>query len=53
MLVFKVSATWPYGKGPQDSNISIASNLPSVEQIRTAVEVLAVCIRSVSPGDAL
>jgi DNA-binding transcriptional MocR family regulator len=43
-------ATWPYGKDPQDSNIRIAPTLPPLEQIRSAVEVLAVCIQYVSAG---
>jgi DNA-binding transcriptional MocR family regulator len=46
----KAGATWPYGKDPRDSNIRIAPTLPSLEEIRSAVEVLAVCIRSVSSG---
>jgi DNA-binding transcriptional MocR family regulator len=48
----KAGATWPYGKDPRDSNIRIAPTLPSLEQIRTAMEVLAVCIQFVSPGGA-
>jgi DNA-binding transcriptional MocR family regulator len=48
----KAGSTWPYGKDPQDSNIRIAPTLPSLEQIRSAVEVLAVCIRFVSAGGA-
>jgi DNA-binding transcriptional MocR family regulator len=48
----KAGATWPYGKDPQDSNIRIAPTLPSLEQIRTAVEVLAVCVQQVSLGDS-
>jgi len=48
----KAGATWPYGKDPHDSNIRIAPTLPSLQQIRTAVEVLAVCILQVSLGDS-
>jgi DNA-binding transcriptional MocR family regulator len=48
----KAGATWPYERDPQDSNIRIAPTLPSLEQIRTAVEVLALCIRSVDAGAA-
>jgi len=48
----KAGATWPYGKDPQDSNIRIAPTLPSLQQIRIAVEVLALCILSVSRGKA-
>ena len=46
----KAGATWPYGKDPRDSNIRIAPTLPSLEEIRIAIEVLAVCIRQVSAG---
>jgi DNA-binding transcriptional MocR family regulator len=48
----KAGATWPYGKDPRDSNIRIAPTLPSLEQIRIAVEVLAVCIKFVASGGA-
>jgi DNA-binding transcriptional MocR family regulator len=48
----KAGATWPYGRDPRDSNIRIAPTLPSLQQIRTAVEVLAVCIQYVSLGSA-
>lgn len=41
----RAGATWPYGKDPNDSHIRIAPSLPPLEQIRSAVEVLAVCIR--------
>jgi DNA-binding transcriptional MocR family regulator len=46
----KAGATWPYGKDPRDSNIRIAPTLPTLEQIRIAIEVLAVCIQYVSSG---
>jgi DNA-binding transcriptional MocR family regulator len=48
----KAGATWPYGKDPGDSNIRIAPTLPPLDQIRTAVEVLAVCIQYVSSKGA-
>lgn len=41
----RAGATWPYGKDPTDSNIRIAPTLPSLQQIRTAIEVLSVCIQ--------
>ncbi len=44
----RAGSTWPYGKDPQDSNIRIAPTLPSLQQIRSAVEVLAVCILKAS-----
>ncbi len=38
-------ATYPYGKDPQNSNIRIAPSFPSVNDIETAVNVLAVCAK--------
>lgn len=41
-------ATFPYRKDPLDRNIRIAPSLPSLEELRQATEVLAVCIQLVS-----
>jgi DNA-binding transcriptional MocR family regulator len=41
-------ATFPYGKDPLDRNIRIAPSFPSVDEIRQAMEVLAICIQVVS-----
>jgi len=41
-------ATFPYGRDPRDRNIRIAPSLPSEEEIETAMEVLAVCVRRAS-----
>lgn len=41
-------ATYPYGQDPRDRNIRIAPSLPSVEDIRSAMEVVAVCIQLAS-----
>lgn len=41
-------ATFPYGKDPQDRNIRIAPSLPSLAEIESAMEVLAVCIQRVA-----
>ncbi len=38
-------STFPLKKDPADANIRIAPSFPAVADIRTAVEVLAVCIR--------
>jgi aspartate/methionine/tyrosine aminotransferase len=37
-------ATFPYGKDPRDRNIRIAPSLPPLDQIRVAMEVVAVCV---------
>ncbi len=37
-------ATFPYGKDPRDRNIRVAPSLPPLAQIRTAMEVVAVCV---------
>jgi DNA-binding transcriptional MocR family regulator len=41
-------ATFPLGKDPHDRNIRIAPSLPSLEEIRTAMELLAICIKLVA-----
>jgi aspartate/methionine/tyrosine aminotransferase len=37
-------ATFPLGKDPRDRNIRIAPSLPPLDQIRVAMEVVAVCV---------
>jgi aspartate/methionine/tyrosine aminotransferase len=41
-------ATFPYGKDPRDRNIRVAPSLPPLDQIRAAMEVVAVCVALVS-----
>lgn len=38
-------STFPYGKDPQDKNIRIAPTLPTLQEVSTATEVLALCIK--------
>lgn len=38
-------ATYPYGKDPQDRNIRIAPTLPPVAELKTAMELLCVCVQ--------
>ena len=38
-------ATFPYGKDPRDRNIRIAPSLPTLAEIETAMEVVAVCVQ--------
>jgi transcriptional regulator len=37
-------ATFPYGKDPNDSNIRIAPTYPPIDELRTAIEILCVCV---------
>ncbi|WP_437501215.1 aminotransferase class I/II-fold pyridoxal phosphate-dependent enzyme [Sorangium sp. So ce1099] len=41
-------ATYPYGRDPRDRNIRIAPSLPPLDQIRVAMEVVAVCVQLAS-----
>jgi DNA-binding transcriptional MocR family regulator len=41
-------ATFPYGKDSADRNIRIAPSFPSVEDVATAMELVAICIQLVS-----
>jgi len=37
-------ATFPYGRDPHDRNIRIAPTLPPLQEVRRAMEVVAVCV---------
>jgi DNA-binding transcriptional MocR family regulator len=41
-------ATYPYGKDPLDSNIRIAPSFPTPEEMKTASEVFALCVKLAS-----
>lgn len=45
LTLTKVGATYPYGIDPEDKNIRIAPSLPSVEELRIAVDILCAAIR--------
>lgn len=46
-------ATFPYGNDPQDSNIRIAPTVPTVAQVKQAMEVFVVCVKLASVRQAL
>jgi DNA-binding transcriptional MocR family regulator len=37
-------ATFPHGKDPRDRNIRVAPSMPPLAQVRTAMEVVTVCV---------
>ena len=41
-------ATYPYGKGPHDSNIRIAPSFPTLEELQTATEIFVLSVKLVS-----
>ena len=41
-------ATFPYGKDPRDRNIRVAPTLPPLDQVETAMQVVALCVELVS-----
>lgn len=45
VVLTEAGATFPYGRDPEDSNIRIAPSLPPVEELKTAMEVLCLCLR--------
>lgn len=45
LTLVKAGATFPYGRDPRDRNIRIAPSFPSLDEVKTAAEGVAVCIR--------
>ena len=41
-------STFPYGKDPDDCNIRLAPTFPDLEDIRSAIELVGICIQLVS-----
>ncbi|MCR5150955.1 MAG: aminotransferase [Clostridiales bacterium] len=38
-------ATYPYGKDPEDKNIRIAPTFPDLDELKTAAEILTLCVK--------
>ncbi len=45
VVLTPAGATWPLGKDPEDRNIRIAPTFPPLEELRTAIEILCVCVK--------
>ncbi len=48
VIMTPAGATFPYSKDPQDRNIRIAPTLPPVSELKTAMELLCICVQIVS-----
>jgi DNA-binding transcriptional MocR family regulator len=48
MVLTGAGATYPYGKDPLDSNIRIAPTYPSLEEMKQAAALFALCVKLVS-----
>lgn len=48
LIMTNAGATFPYGKDPQDSNIRIAPSYPTLEELKTAVQVFVLSVKLVS-----
>ena len=48
MVLTGAGATYPYGIDPEDSNIRIAPSYPSLEEMKEAAKLFALCVKLVS-----
>lgn len=46
-------ATYPYGRDPEDRNIRLAPTVPTLDEIRQAMDVFVVCVQLASVRQAL
>ncbi len=46
-------ATYPYGKDPKDTNIRIAPSVPSVSEVKSAMQVFVTCVKLASVREKL
>ncbi len=45
LKITPAGATYPYGDDPSDSNIRIAPTFPSIDELKTAMELFSLCVK--------
>jgi DNA-binding transcriptional MocR family regulator len=45
VVLTDAGATWPYGAEPDDANIRIAPTYPTLDELKTACELFALCVK--------
>jgi len=48
IIITPAGAAFPYGMDPRDRNIRIAPTYPSIEDLKTAIEVFCICVQLIS-----
>ena len=48
MVLTGAGATYPYKNDPKDSNIRIAPSFPTLEEIKEATKLFALCVKLAS-----
>ncbi len=48
LVMTEAGATFPYGKDPEDSNIRIAPTFPTLDEVKTAMEIFILSVKLVS-----
>jgi DNA-binding transcriptional MocR family regulator len=48
VILTKAGATFPYGKDPYDQNIRIAPTYPPLNELKTAMELVTICLQQAS-----
>ena len=45
VILTNAGATFPYGKDPKDTNIRVAPSFPPIEELKTAADLLCLCVQ--------
>ena len=45
MVLTGAGAAYPYGIDPRDSHLRIAPTFPRLEELKTATDLLCICVR--------